>query len=420
MSVYCGIDWSENHHDVALVDQEGKLLVHRRIPDSATGLRELLELLAEHGDTPDAMVPVAIETGRGLLVSCLVATGRDVVVINPMAAARYRERTTVARSKSDAMDALMLANVLRTDRHAHRSLPRDSELVRAVAVLARAGQDATWQRQQAANQLRSILREYFPAAVTAFHVKHIGLASPEARTILTAAPTPAAAARLTKARLRSLLVKSGRTRNLDKWIERLHDIFRADVLRHGPAVEDAYGHAALAALKRLDAAVTAAEELHQATAVVFEQHPHAAIITSFPGVGNRTGARILAELGDDPERFQDARALKAYAGAAPVTRASGKARLVLHRRVKNDRLAAAGYNWAFAALTHSPGARQHYDRRRARGERHAAALRNLYNRFLGQLYHCLATGRPYAEHRAFPDSPATPEQSAKNAAGVAA
>ena len=120
--------------------------------------------------------------------------------------------------------------------------------------------------------------------MTAFHVKHIGLASPEARTILAAAPTPAAAARLTKARLRSLLIKSGRTRNLDKWVERLHSIFRADVLRHGAAVEDAYGHAALAALKRLDAAVTAAEELHQAATVVFEQHPHAAIITSFPGV----------------------------------------------------------------------------------------------------------------------------------------
>ena len=138
--------------------------------------------------------------------------------------------------------------------------------------------------------------------MTAFHVKHIGLASPEARTILAAAPTPAAAARLTKARLRALLVKSGRTRNLDKWVERLHAIFRADVLRHSPAVEDAYGHAALAALKRLDAAVTAAEELDQATAVVFEQHPHAAIITSFPGVGNRIGSRILAELGDDPDR----------------------------------------------------------------------------------------------------------------------
>lgn len=215
MTAFCGIDWAENHHDIAIVDDTGKQLARRRISDTAEGLSELLALLAEHGDTADDQVPVAIETGRGLLVACLVATGREVVVINPMAAARYRERTAVTRSKSDATDALMLANVLRTDRHAHRPLPHDTDLVRAVAVLARAGQDATWQRQQAANQLRSLLREYFPAALTAFHVKHIGLASPEARTILTAAPTPAAATRLTKTRLRSLLVKAGRRRNLE-------------------------------------------------------------------------------------------------------------------------------------------------------------------------------------------------------------
>ena len=165
---------------------------------------------------PTDPIPVAIETGRGLLVACLVSTGRDVVVINPMAAARYRERTAVSPDQFDAADALMLAHVLRTDRHAHRPLPKDSDLVRAVAVLARAGQDATWQRQQAANQLRSLLREYFPAALEAFHVKHVGLASPEARTVLAAAATPAAAARLTKTRIRSLLTKAGRRRNLDK------------------------------------------------------------------------------------------------------------------------------------------------------------------------------------------------------------
>jgi hypothetical protein len=152
MTAFCGIDLAENHHDIALVNAEGKQVARRRIQDTAEGLRTLLELLAEHGDTVESPVPVAIETGRGLLVACLAATGRDVVVINPTAAARYRERTTVSRSKSDA-------------------------LVRAVAVLARAGQDATWQRQQAANQLRSLLREYFPAALTAFHVKHIGSAS---------------------------------------------------------------------------------------------------------------------------------------------------------------------------------------------------------------------------------------------------
>lgn len=407
MSTYCGIDWAEAHHDLAIIDDDGTVLTKRRISDDADGFNELLRLLAEHGDCPEDQIPVAIETGRGLLVACLVATGRDVVVINPMAAARYRERTAVTRAKSDAADAIMLANVLRTDRHAHRPLPKDSELVRAVAVLARAGQDAVWQRQQAANQLRSLLREYFPAALTAFQIKHVGLASAEARTVLAAAPTPRAAARLTRTRLRALLMKAGRRRNLDAWIDRLYAIFHADVLHHPVQVEEAFGLAALAILKRLEAAVNAAADLQQATELVFQQHPAAAIITSFPGLGPLSGARVLAEIGDDPDRFETARDLKAYAGAAPVTRASGKSHLVLHRRVKNHRLAAAGYNWAFAALTHSPGARAHYDKRRARGDGHAAALRNLYNRFLGQLHYCLRTGEHYDENTAFGTQPAT-------------
>jgi transposase len=401
VTAYCGIDWAEAHHDLALVDETGAVLAKRRINDDLTGFNELLGLLAEHGDCAEDQIPVAIETSRGLFVACLIATGRDVVVINPMAAARYRERTTVTRTKSDAADALMLANVLRTDWHAHRPLPKDSELVRSVAVLARAGQDAVWQRQQAANQLRSLLREYFPAALTAFQVKHIGLASPEARTVLAAAPTPAAAAKLTKPRLRSLLIKAGRRRNLDTWVDRLHTIFHTDALRHPIPVEDAFGVAASAIVKRLDAAVVAAQDLQHATERVFQQHPAAQIITSFPGLGPLTGARVLAEIGDDSDRFETARDLKAYAGAAPVTRASGKSHLVMHRRVKNHRLASAGYNWAFAALSHSPGARAHYDRRRARGDGHAAALRNLYNRFLGQLHHCLNTGQHYAEATAF-------------------
>jgi transposase len=403
MTAYCGIDWAEAHHDLALIDENGTVLAKRRITDDLAGFNELLRLLAEHGDSADDQIPIAIETGRGLFVACLIATGRDVMVINPMAAARYRERTAVTRTKSDAADALMLANVLRTDRHAHRPLPKDSDLVRAVAVLARAGQDAVWQRQQAANQLRSLLREYFPAALTAFQVKHVGLASPEARTVLAAVPTPAAAARLTKTRLRSLLIKAGRRRNLDPWVDRLHAIFRDAAMRHPTQVEDAFGAAALAILRRLDAAVDAAQDLQQATEVVFNEHPDAAIITSFPGLGPLTGARVLAEIGDDPQRFETARDLKAYAGAAPVTRASGKSHLVMHRRVKNHRLASAGYNWAFAALSHSPGARKHYDQRRARGDGHAAALRNLYNRFLGQLHHCLNSGQRYDETRAFGD-----------------
>jgi transposase len=137
------------------------------------------------------------------------------------------------------------------------------------------------------------------------------------------------------------------------------------------------------------------------------QHPDAGIITSFPGIGALTGTRVLAEIGDDRSRFQDARGLKAYAGSAPVTRASGKSRSVTHRKVKNNRLAAAGYTWAFAALTASPGARAHYDRRRDAGDRHTAAQRNLFNRLLGCLHHCLATRQHYNETTAFPSKAAT-------------
>jgi len=173
-------------------------------------------------------------------------------MFNLMAADRYRERTTVARSKSDAVDALMLANVPRTDRHAHRVLPADSELVRAIAVLARARQDAGWNRQHIANQLRSAPREYFPAALQAFHVKRIGLPVPKRVPSLETAPTSAAAARLTKTRL-TLPKRAGRQRNLDTWIERLYEIFHAEALRHSPRIEDAFGQQTRTLLLQLDA-----------------------------------------------------------------------------------------------------------------------------------------------------------------------
>ena len=161
MDVYCGIDWAEAHHDITLVNRDGQLLARRRISDDAAGLAQLPDLLAEHGDSPGDLIPVAIETPRGLLVACLRATGRKVCPINPMATARYRDRHSVAGRKSDHGDALVLASVLRTDMHAHRSLPADSELAQAIAVLARAQQDAVWDRTQAHNRLRSHLREYY-------------------------------------------------------------------------------------------------------------------------------------------------------------------------------------------------------------------------------------------------------------------
>jgi len=185
VAVFCGIDWAEDHHDIALVDQDGTLLAKRRIGDDTAGFGALLQLLVEAGDDPDAPIPVAIETSHGLLVACLRATGRPVFPINPMSVSRYRDRHSVARRKSDAGDALVLANILRTDLAAHRPLPADSELAQAIAVLARAQQDAVWERTCAHNKLRSLLREYYPAFLATFD----DLSSREARATLHLAPS---------------------------------------------------------------------------------------------------------------------------------------------------------------------------------------------------------------------------------------
>jgi transposase len=407
LSVFCGIDWASDHHDIVIIDDTGTLLARARLDDTAAGLAQLLKMLAEHADSPQDPTPVAIETPRGLLVACLRATGRPVYAINPVAVARYRGRHAVTGKKSDHLDAMVLANILRTDAAAHRVLPADTELAQAVAVLARAQQDAVWDRTQAGNKLTSHLREYFPGFLAAVNVRREGVTHRIARVLLAAAPTPERAASLTRSQLRALLKKAGRKNTIDAEAERLHTALRISQMRQLPLVEKAMGQQTIALLRQLDATCISADELADAADEAFSTHPDAEIITSFPGIGRLTGARVFAEIGDDRSRFRDARGLKAYAGAAPVTRASGKRSTVLARRIKNQRLAGVGYVWAFAAMAHSDGARAHYDRRREASDRHTAAQRNLFNRLIGCLHHCLTQRVLYDEATAFPPSART-------------
>jgi hypothetical protein len=147
MAVYCGIDWAEGHHDIALVGDDGALIAKWRIAESLDGLAEFTAMLAAAGDSAEELIPVAIETPRGLLVAVLRATGRPIYPINPLAVARYRERTSVSGKMSDHVDALALANILRTDAHLHRML-----------------QDAVGRRSKLVQELHARLREYYPAS----------------------------------------------------------------------------------------------------------------------------------------------------------------------------------------------------------------------------------------------------------------
>jgi transposase len=332
--LWCGIDWSENHHDVSVVDETGTQRARMRIDDSMAGFTQLMAMLAgqQPGSEP---ITVAIETARGLLPAALRAAGVPLTAINPLAVSRYRDRHSPSRAKSDAGDAFVLASILRTGPHSHRPLPADSELAQAIQVLARAHQDAVWDRMQIANKLRSVLRQYYPAFLAAFP----DLASKEARATLRLAPSPALGQLVRKAGLTAALRRAGRTRGIPAAAHAIYDALRSEQLRQPPQVEAAMAEHATALLQALDAAIAAVARLEASLTTAFGQHPDAAIITSFPGLGTVLGARMLAEIGDDRTRFATARGLKAFAGTAPITRASGMKTIVTRRIAATSALA---------------------------------------------------------------------------------
>jgi transposase len=396
--IFVGVDWAERHHDVCVVADDGQLLATARVPDGIEGVARLHQLVADHAEDP-ARVAVGIETDRGLLVRALTAAGYQVYGINPLAASRYRERHTTSRAKSDRGDARVLADLVRTDRHHHRPVAGDSELAEAVKVLARAHQSLIWARQRHLNALRNTLREFYPAALAAVGAD---LANPEALAVLRVAPTPAGGHALTVAELVELLRGAGRQRNLARRAGELHQALASPQLAAPPVLAAAYGQVVAATTKVISELTTQISALQTDLASAFEIHPDAEILRSLPGLGVVLGARVLAEFGDDPTRYLHPTARKAYAGTAPITRASGTRTVVLARLARNKRLADACYLWAFSALTRSPGARAYYDQLRGRGATHHQALRALANRLVGILHGCLRHHSHYNERQAWP------------------
>jgi transposase len=386
---------------VYVCDPAGDRLARQRLVEGVDGIARLHALLAVHADDPNQVV-IGIETDRGLWVTALVAAGYTVYAVNPKAASRYRDRHSLSGAKSDAGDAKLLAELVRTDRHNHRPVAGDSDLADGVKVLTRAHQNLIWDRTRATNRLRNALREYYPAALATFP----DLADRDTLAVLGRAPTPEQGRALTARQIRAALSAGGRRRNLAARAEQIADGLRVDALAApGPVVT-----AAFAATTRSAVAVIA--ELNRQIAALqaqlgdhFEQHPDAAIYRSQPGLGGILGARVLSEFGDDPNRYADAKCRRNYAGTSPITRASGNRSVALARFIRNRRLADAIDQWAFCSLQASPGARAYYDLHRANGDSHHKALRALGNRLVGILHGCLRTHTRYDEHTAWAHRP---------------
>jgi len=400
--LFIGDDWAEDHHDVEIQDETGRRLAKARLPEGISGITKLHGLigrfLPEDGDA--ISVKIGIETDRGPWVAALVASGYRVHAINPLQSARAREGHGVSGAKSDAGDAHVLADLVRTHSHQLRTIAGDSEQAGAVKVLTRMHQTLIWDRTRQVLRLRSSLREFFPAALAAYE----DLAFPDVLELLAKAPDPDSAARLTRAQITAPLTRA-RRRDREAKTTAIMLALRAEHLTQPPLIAAAYG----ATVRALAALITTSNEQIAALEVqveaCFGQHPDAEIYLSQPGLGPVLGARVLSEFGDDPTRYDGARARKNYAGTSPITRASGKKKVVLARYVRNNRLADALHQQAFSALTGSPGARAYYDALRDRDISYNAALRQLANRLVGILHGCLKTHTPYDEATAWNQHP---------------
>jgi transposase len=408
MRLFVGDDWAQDHHDVEVMNEAGKVLAKKRLPEGVAGMAGLHEVIGQQlGEADqDAEVAVGIETDRGPWVLALVAAGYTVFGVNPLQASRYRERHGVSGAKSDSGDAHMLADMVRTDSHQLRAVAGDSAEAEGIKVLARARKTLIWERTRQVQRLRHQLLGYYPAALDAFD----DLDAPDTLELLGKAPDPARAAKLTRAQV-SAALKRARRRGIPDKATAILAALRSPQLGQPAAVTAAYA----VTVRSLIALITVLNEqvktLQGQVEENFGRHPDAEIYRSQPGMGAILGARVLAEFGDDLHRYADGKARRNYAATSPITRASGKKKVVAARFVHNDRLVDALNAQAFASLKASPGARAFYDQQRAKSLEHNDALRRLANRLVGILHGCLKTRTLYDEATAWSHRQSLPQSS---------
>lgn len=394
--IYVGIDWGSEEHQVCLLDGTGRQLGTQRVPHSGAGLAALVADLSQRVDDAQR-IAVAIEIPRGAVVDALLAHGCHVFAINPKQLDRFRDRHTVAGAKDDRRDAFVAADALRTDRAAFRRLQADDPRLIQLREMSRLQTELVQERTRLTNRLRDQLLRFYP------HVLALCPAADEPWlwALLDRAPTPAVAQRLRPSTLRAVLA-AHRIRRFSA--EELHAALQAPALPVAAGTASAASehvsfllprvrllHEQLARCeRRLEILLDA---LAHARAGESSEHRDVTILRSLPGAGRVVAATMLAEAWE-PLATRQYQTLRAQAGTAPVTRQSGKTRVVTMRRQCNGRLREALFHWAANAIRLDPRCRAHYDRLRQR-HGHARALRGVADRLLGLLMAMLTAGTLY-------------------------
>jgi len=387
-----GLDWASQIHAVCVIDEHASVCAQFEINHDATGLTELRRRLTASGVTA-----VAIERPSGLIVDALLEGGFTVVPIHPNVVKATRPRYRSHGGKSDASDAYLLADLLRTDGHRFTPLAPQGDDIRALRALVRGRDDLVATRVQLANQLRCLLQSFWPGAAEIF----ADIDSPIGLAFIQRYPTPESASRLGPKRMAAFCAQhaySGR-RSADELLARLH---QAPAVVIGELEMEAKGELALSLARTLDRLVA---QIRLLTSRI-EHHvctlDDGRLLMSFPRAGQICAAQILAELGSVRERFDSDEHLAAEAGVAPVTYASGKSKAVRFRWACNHRLRAALTCLADNSRHANAWAAQVYARARARGCDHPHAIRILARAWLRVIWRAWVDRKPYdpTQHRA--------------------
>ena len=384
--VFAGLDWAVHTHAVCVIDAAGAVRDRFEITHDRVGLAELMRRLARFGPS----VRIAIERPSGLIVDALVEAGHQVFAIHPNAVKASRPRYRSHGGKSDASDAYLLADLLRTDGHRWAALSPQSDSIRALRALVRARDDLVTTRVALGNQLHSTLQAFWPGAACIF----ADITSPIGLAFLHRYASPASAAHLSEAQLQRFCRSqhySGR-RSPTELLARLHAAAQGltDEL-----TSDSMAQVVRSLVAVLDPLVTQISELTRRIERFVASLPDGQIIMSFPRAGRVCAAQILAELGDVRERFPSPERLAAEAGAVPVTYQSGKTRSVSFRWACNHRLRQAINCLADNSRHANAWAHSIYVAARARGCDHPHAIRILARAWLRVLWRAWTDRKPY-------------------------
>jgi transposase len=336
---------------------------------------------------------VAIETSHGPEVERLLALGVSVFPMNPKAAERYRDRKAPSGVKDDLLDAWSFADALRTDGQAWRPLRPEDEQTQLLRLLCRDEIGLIEQRTALVLQLRAALREYYPAALEAFDE----WAKPCAWEFISQFPTPAAVVKAGKRRWQKFL-HTHRLYRPELAQKRMEIFARADQFASPcSAVTDAKSLLAVSLARQLRTLESQIAEYRQRIQKLFADHPDSDIFNSLPGAGNKLAPRLLGEMGSNRDVFESAQALQCYAGSAPVTKKSGKSRLVFIRGMCNKVLRATVHLWVDESRKTCAWAQAYYQQKKQQGKSHAQALRCLGQRWLKILWKMWTTHTLYDE-----------------------